>query len=154
MTERDFLIGVLFACDKSCSHAVTIYGNFIYDANEIVALPLCIEGLDYCSSTSNVRSEFVRFYWGYLIRYKGSKKQKLMSMMLHILKKPKIIVIIYVNAHKIFNSNHHLLLSSTIFRSVNSPAQSSYPLVSRMHDPSFLIQITKQGPTIVSGETL
>ena len=84
LTERDFLIGVLFASDKSCSHAVTIHGNFIYDANETVALPLCIEGLDYCSSTSNTRSEFVRFYRGNLIQYKGSKKPKLMSMMLHI----------------------------------------------------------------------
>ena len=35
------LLGVLHASDRSCCHAFTIHGGFIYDANEApIALPL------------------------------------------------------------------------------------------------------------------
>ena len=39
--QRIVFVGVLFASDGNSSHAVTIHGSLIYDANEVVALPLC-----------------------------------------------------------------------------------------------------------------
>ena len=63
-----FFVGVLFALDGNSSHAVTIHGGLIYDANEVVALPLCREALDYCTSTETHKSTFVEFRRGYLLR--------------------------------------------------------------------------------------
>jgi hypothetical protein len=82
LDERHILVGVLLASDGNCSHAVTIHGGFVYDANEMVALPLCQEALDYCTSTAEVKSSFVRFRRGYFLRYKGTKKHKLDLMTL------------------------------------------------------------------------
>jgi hypothetical protein len=55
------LLGVLNESDGNGSHAVTIHGGYVYDANEVVAIPLCKEALDYCCSTSTVKNEFVSF---------------------------------------------------------------------------------------------
>ena len=55
------VLGVLNKSDGNCSHAVTIHGGYVYDANEEVAIPLCKEALDYCCSTSTVKNEFVNF---------------------------------------------------------------------------------------------
>jgi hypothetical protein len=82
LDERHILVGVLYTSDGNCSHAVTIHGGFVYDANEVVALPLCQEALDYCTSTAEVKSSFVRFRRGYFLRYKGTKKHKLDLMTL------------------------------------------------------------------------
>ncbi len=45
-------------------------GNGSHDANEVVAIPLCKEALDYCCSTSTVKNEFVSF-WKATIFYDG-----------------------------------------------------------------------------------
>jgi hypothetical protein len=82
LDERHLLLGVLYASDGSCCHAVTIHGGYVYDANEVIGLPLCQEALDYCTSTALVKSEFVRFRRGYIFRYEGQKKQKLARMTL------------------------------------------------------------------------
>ena len=55
------LLGVLNESDGNGSHAVTIHGGYVYDANEVVAIPLCKEALDYCCSTTTVKNEFVSF---------------------------------------------------------------------------------------------
>jgi hypothetical protein len=72
----------MLASDGNCSHAVSIHGGFVYDANEVVALPLCQEALDYCTSTEESKSSFVQFRRGYFLRYKGTKKLKLDRMTL------------------------------------------------------------------------
>ena len=54
----------------------------MYDANEVVALPLCQDALDYFTSTAEVKSSFVGFRRGYFLRYKGTKKQKVERMTL------------------------------------------------------------------------
>jgi hypothetical protein len=42
LDKRQMLLGVLHASDGSCCHAVTIHGEFMYDANEtMIALLLC-----------------------------------------------------------------------------------------------------------------
>ena len=51
MDEKIVFVGVLFASDGSSSHAVSIHGSYIYDANEEFALPLCQEALHYCTSS-------------------------------------------------------------------------------------------------------
>jgi hypothetical protein len=43
LDERTLLLGVLNASDGNCSHAVTVHGGFVYDANELVDIPLCQE---------------------------------------------------------------------------------------------------------------
>jgi hypothetical protein len=40
LDERTLLLGVINASDGNCSHAVTVHGGFVYDANELVAIPL------------------------------------------------------------------------------------------------------------------
>ena len=79
---RDVFVGVLFASDSSCCHAVTIHCGFVYDANEKVAIPLCQEALDYCTSTEYVKSTFIKFRRGYIFHYEGTKKEKTQKMML------------------------------------------------------------------------
>jgi hypothetical protein len=54
-------LGVLNASDGKCSHAVTVHGGFIYDANEFNAIPLCQKAIDYCASTQTEKSSFVNF---------------------------------------------------------------------------------------------
>jgi hypothetical protein len=72
------LLGVLHASDGSCCHAVTIHGGFSYDANETCcALPLCNEALVYCTSTSLVKSDFVNFRRGYILKSKVPRNRKL-----------------------------------------------------------------------------
>ena len=82
LDKRHLLVGVMLASDGNCSHAVSIHGGSVYNANEVVALPLCQEALDYCTSTAEVKSFFVGFCRGYFLLYKGTKKQKLDQMTL------------------------------------------------------------------------
>jgi hypothetical protein len=44
-------LGVMETSDGHRSHAVAVHGGYIYDANEIIAIPCSKEGLDYCTST-------------------------------------------------------------------------------------------------------
>jgi hypothetical protein len=53
------LLGVLNKLNGNGSYAVTIHCGYVYDANEVVAIPLCKEALEYCCSTSTVKNEFV-----------------------------------------------------------------------------------------------
>jgi hypothetical protein len=82
LDARHLLLGVLSASDGSCCHAVCIHGGYVYDANETVALPLCDEALNYCTSTPLVKSTFVGFRRGYIFCYEGQRKQKLARMTL------------------------------------------------------------------------
>ena len=63
------LLGVLNESDGNGSHAVTIHGGYVFDANEVVAIPLCKETLDYCCST--VKNGFVSFRKATLFCYDG-----------------------------------------------------------------------------------
>ena len=74
------VLGVLNESDGNCSHAVTIHGGYVYDANEEVAIPLCKEALDYCCSTSKVKNEFVNFRKVTLFFYEGKNVNKKVRM--------------------------------------------------------------------------
>jgi hypothetical protein len=63
---RHLLLGVLSASDGTCWYTVTIHGGYMYNANEVIALPLCEEALNYCTSTALVKSEFVCFRRGFI----------------------------------------------------------------------------------------
>ena len=67
---------------EKCSHAVTVHGGFIYDANELVAIPLCQEALDYCTSTATEKSMFVNFRRISLFYYEGRRQEKIKRMSL------------------------------------------------------------------------
>jgi hypothetical protein len=80
LQPNDVFIGVLLASDGSCSHAVTLHGNYVFDANEPVALRLCNDSLDYCTSTETVKSTFVEFKRGYVYRYCGKNEKRIARM--------------------------------------------------------------------------
>ena len=80
LNETVVFVGVLLASDGNSNHAVTIHGGFIYDANEIVAIPLCQKALDYCTCTPTEKSTFIDFRRGFMFRYVGGKKHRIQSM--------------------------------------------------------------------------
>lgn len=82
LKEDEVVLGVLQASDDSCSHAVTIHGDFIYDANERIALRLCDEALDYCTSSETVQSKFVAFKLGFRFFYEGKRPLRRSKMRL------------------------------------------------------------------------
>ena len=82
LKEDEVVLGVLQASDDSCSHAVTIHGDFIYDANETIALRLCDEALDYCTSSETVQSKFVAFKLGFRFFYEGKRPLRRSKMRL------------------------------------------------------------------------
>ena len=82
LDKKDVFVGVLKASDGNCSHAITVHEGWIYDANENVTIPLCSEGLDYCTSTEAQQSLFVEFKHGYIFRYMGNNKIYLKKMRL------------------------------------------------------------------------
>ena len=87
---KDYIVlGVLGELDGNGSHAVTIHGGFVYDANEVVAIPLCKEALDYCCSTSTVKNEFMCFRKMTLFYYDGSDLKKKAQMILRTRSKRK-----------------------------------------------------------------
>jgi hypothetical protein len=51
--------------DGNTQHAVTIVGNFIFDANCAQALDLTRDNLDYCCSTDAIESTFLGVFYGY-----------------------------------------------------------------------------------------
>jgi hypothetical protein len=80
LDQRTILLAVLAASDGHRSHAVAIHGGFVYDANEEIALPLCQEALDYCTSTETRKSRFLHFHRALLFEYKGTKKSRITMM--------------------------------------------------------------------------
>ena len=83
LLPKDVFVGVLQASDDSCSHAVSIHGNLVYDANETVAISLCDEALDYCASSATVKSTFVKFKRGYIYRNHSQRKSRILKMTLN-----------------------------------------------------------------------
>ena len=83
------LLGVLNESDGNGSHAVTIHGGYVYDANGVVAIPLCKEALDYCCSTTMVKNEFVSFRKVRLFFYEGPDANKKSQMTLLVCSKRK-----------------------------------------------------------------
>ena len=67
---------VLNESDGNSSHAVTIHGGYVYDANEVIAIPLCKEALDYCCSTETMKNTFVSFCRVTTFQYLGKEKEK------------------------------------------------------------------------------
>ncbi len=59
--QGTILLGVLNESNGNASHAVAIHGGYVYNANEVVAIPLCKQSLDHCCSTLTVKNEFVSF---------------------------------------------------------------------------------------------
>jgi hypothetical protein len=92
LDERTLLLGVLHASDGKCSHAVTVHGGFLHDANKLVAIPLCQEALDnYCTSTQTEKSSFVNFRRIVLFYYKGQRQKKVRKMSLFVKTEDKIL---------------------------------------------------------------
>ena len=78
----DVMMGVMVASNGSCSHAITVHGGFIFDANEQLALPLCPKALDYCTSTAQVKSTFVAFKRAWIYRYHGKQPNRVTKITL------------------------------------------------------------------------
>jgi hypothetical protein len=67
---------------KSDLWPTDVHGGFVFDANENVAMLLCDETLDYCTSTATVKTMFVRCKRDYLYRVYGTKKNRIARMTL------------------------------------------------------------------------
>jgi hypothetical protein len=91
LDERTLLLGVLNASDGNCSHALTVHGGFVYDANKLVAIPLCQEALDYCTSTQTEKSSFVNFRRIALFYYEGQRQEMVRKMSLFVETEDKIL---------------------------------------------------------------
>ena len=76
LEQFDIFLGGLIRSDGEANHAVAIYNNWIFDANEKIAIPLCKEGLDYYVSTIDSKHESVSFTGGFYFREQGKKKVK------------------------------------------------------------------------------
>jgi hypothetical protein len=75
---------VLNESDRNGLHAVTIHGGYVYDANEVVGIPLCKEALDNCCSTTMMKNEFVSFCKVTLFFYDGPEVNKKSQMALFL----------------------------------------------------------------------
>ena len=69
---------------------MTVHGGFVYDANDLIAIPLCQEALDYCTSTYTEKSAFVNFRRIALF-YKGQPQEKVRKMSLFVKTEDKIL---------------------------------------------------------------
>ena len=58
----------------------------MYDANEVIAIPLCKEALDYCCSTETTKNTFVSFRRVTTFQYLGKEKAKIQKMTLQVKK--------------------------------------------------------------------
>ena len=75
LEQFDIFLGGLIGSDGEANHAVAIYNNWIFDANEKIAIPLCKEGLDYCVSTIDSMNEFISFTGGFYFREQGNRER-------------------------------------------------------------------------------
>ena len=75
---------VLNESDGNSSHAVTIHGGYVYDANEVIAIPLCKEALDYCCSTETTKNTYVSFRRVTTFQYLGADKHYIHEMTLQV----------------------------------------------------------------------
>ena len=76
--QFDIFVAGILGSDGIANHAIAIYNNWIFDANEKIAIPLCKAGLDYCVSTKDDSYEFVKFTSGFYFREQnGNEKQRL-----------------------------------------------------------------------------
>ena len=73
--QFDIFVGGILGSDGIANHAIAIHNNWIFDANESIAIPLCKSGLDYCVSTKDHTYEFVEFTSGFYYREQGKKKR-------------------------------------------------------------------------------
>ena len=48
INQYDIFVAGIVGTDGVAYHAIAIYNNWVFDANEKIALPLCKEALDYC----------------------------------------------------------------------------------------------------------
>ena len=89
INSRVIFVGMMICSDGVISHAVTLHDGYIYDAFETVAIPLCHEGLDYCTSNKSHKRQFLRFVKGIKFVYKGKEQQmeERMTAKLHMIPK-------------------------------------------------------------------
>jgi hypothetical protein len=91
LEQGQILVAVLKPLDGNISHAISIHNGFIYDANEDVAIPLCKEGLDYCTiANDGTQSKFENLWRGIVYFYKGTRKQKIARLMGQVEAMPSI----------------------------------------------------------------
>jgi len=80
LPKNQILLAVLLGSDGSNSHCICIHGEWIFDANETVAIPFCQEGLNYCASNAERPCAFIRFWKGFIFFYEGKQVSKIEQM--------------------------------------------------------------------------
>jgi len=75
LQQGEILVGVIRDHEGNCTHGISIHNNWIYDANETIAIPLCRESLDYCTMKADgTPGKFFFFKKAYLFYYAGKKR--------------------------------------------------------------------------------
>jgi hypothetical protein len=78
--QGSILLGVINESNGNASHALAIHGGYVHDANEVVAIHICKQSLDYCCSTSAVKNEFFSSWKATFIFFEGKDKDKKRQM--------------------------------------------------------------------------
>ena len=90
LTQKQLLVGSLYASDGSCNHAVTVFNGLVFDSNERTCLPLLEDTLDYLVSTKqNPAAKFQYMKKGYV--FTEHKKRSKITKLLELKKKDKAV---------------------------------------------------------------
>ena len=80
LSEKQFLVGSLYASDGSCNHAITVFNGLVFDSNEATCLPLLQETMDYLVSTKLIPAKFLYIKKGFVFterrKWKSSRIAK------------------------------------------------------------------------------
>ena len=82
LKENTFYIGTIQGSDGNAQHAITLFNKWIFGSNERTAVPLCKDGLDFCTQSEDEKKLtgrtllFSHFTQGLLL-WDTTKKQKL-----------------------------------------------------------------------------
>ena len=68
LKQYDLFVSIIKGSDNIANHAIGIYNNWMFDANEKIAIPLYQERLDDCVSTEDARNKFVSFIDGFFFK--------------------------------------------------------------------------------------
>ena len=152
LDERTLLLGVIYASGGNCSHAVTVHGGFVYNANELIAISLCQGALDYCTSTQKERSSSVNFrrIAFFITKRSGRKRLGKLACLSKLRIRSSTRRGLLERRGSLF-CKQSVEICYSVF--VNSSAHLSRASVSSTRELSSLRDITKHGASIVLGRT-
>ena len=90
LKDNVIFVGAIQGSDGNAQHAVTLFQGWIFDSNEKTAIPLCKEGLDFCTQSEEEReftgctSTFTHFKGGFRLTDKSKANILNRRKMVHV----------------------------------------------------------------------